>query len=294
MKLPPIALTAPSLCPRCDAPAILADYCIQCALVLRRCGNCQGVAGPFDRHCGFCGCEMIRGERRNPAWRLWLLIALVPLAAGVGYGAWAARSEILHPLPAAPAASAARSAGPTLTYQSQPLGFQYAIPREWSAIDYARSPDPGRTMPYVIVTSAAADQTRAADAKGDLLAARLQSTVLELGRPPLDTSLVSDPTDPKALLTAQVAPVLAAPPAGSRIEVARPVRGLRIGGRPGAEVVLRVVRGDGLVQYLERALIYAPEPGRPAMFVAEALAPAPAWDAGAADIEAVVQSLRFS
>jgi hypothetical protein len=52
MKLPPLALTAPTLCPRCDAPSGLAELCLQCALQLRQCGNCHGVAGPFDRYCG--------------------------------------------------------------------------------------------------------------------------------------------------------------------------------------------------------------------------------------------------
>ena len=44
------------------------------------------MAGPFDRYCGFCGHEMVRGETRPMWWRLWLLAALVPLAAGLIYG----------------------------------------------------------------------------------------------------------------------------------------------------------------------------------------------------------------
>ncbi len=86
MKLPPIALTAPSLCPRCDSPAMLPDYCIHCLLQLRQCGGCSGVAGPFDRYCGFCGRDLMAGERRSPVWRLWLLAALIPLAAGIAFG----------------------------------------------------------------------------------------------------------------------------------------------------------------------------------------------------------------
>ncbi len=99
MKLPPLALVAPSLCPRCDQPAPpLAGNedvrCEHCSLQLHRCGNCNGVAGPFDRYCGFCGYELVRGTQRPPWWRLWLLLALVPLLAGLGYGILAAR---IHP-----------------------------------------------------------------------------------------------------------------------------------------------------------------------------------------------------
>ena len=60
--------------------------CAHCALQLHQCGNCRGVAGPFDRYCGFCGHELVRGERRRPWWRLWLLAALIPLIAGLIYG----------------------------------------------------------------------------------------------------------------------------------------------------------------------------------------------------------------
>lgn len=86
MKLPPLALVAPSLCPRCDTPATVADYCIACSLQLRQCVSCQGTAGPFDRYCGFCGRELILGNRRLVMRWLWLLVALVPLAAGIAYG----------------------------------------------------------------------------------------------------------------------------------------------------------------------------------------------------------------
>ncbi|HLQ61891.1 MAG TPA: hypothetical protein VK131_08515 [Candidatus Acidoferrales bacterium] len=86
MKLPPIALMAPSLCPRCDSPAMLTDYCIHCSLQLRQCLACRGVAGPFDRYCGFCGQDLVVGDRRSPVWRLWLLAALIPLAAGIAFG----------------------------------------------------------------------------------------------------------------------------------------------------------------------------------------------------------------
>ena len=48
------------------------------------------MAGPFDRYCGFCGHEHVRGEDRAPWWRLWFLVALVPLAAALVSGViWA-------------------------------------------------------------------------------------------------------------------------------------------------------------------------------------------------------------
>jgi predicted amidophosphoribosyltransferase len=83
LKLPPQALTAPSLCPRCDSPAPSDDRCRTCDLPIRRCGSCHGIAGPFDRFCGFCGHELVLGERRSPAWRLWLAAALLPFALAI-------------------------------------------------------------------------------------------------------------------------------------------------------------------------------------------------------------------
>ena len=86
MKLPPAALTAPSLCPRCDAPAPGDDVCRSCALALRRCASCQGIAGPFDRHCGFCGRELVLGAPARALPRALLvavLVLLVVLAAAV-------------------------------------------------------------------------------------------------------------------------------------------------------------------------------------------------------------------
>ena len=100
MKLPPLALVAPSLCPRCDQPAMVLDHaeearCGHCGLQLHQCGSCRGIAGPFDRYCGFCGHELVRGEERPIWWRLWLLAALVPLVAALSGGIWWAQT---HPL----------------------------------------------------------------------------------------------------------------------------------------------------------------------------------------------------
>ena len=70
MKLPPLALVAPSLCPRCDQPAMVMNHsgeeqrCAHCGLQIHQCARCRGIAGPFDRYCGFCGFEMVQGEQR--------------------------------------------------------------------------------------------------------------------------------------------------------------------------------------------------------------------------------------
>jgi len=127
VKLPPRALTAPTLCPRCDAPATILSQCIQCALPLRQCGACRGTAGPFDRHCGFCGFELLRGTKRGPAWRLWLLAALIPLAAALAVGIWGSglQDHLLgrHQPPTQRAASAPA----TGFYQAPQLTGEYRL-----------------------------------------------------------------------------------------------------------------------------------------------------------------------
>lgn len=291
MKLPPLALSAPTLCPRCDAPSGLADFCVQCSLQLRQCGNCHGVAGPFDRHCGFCGFELLRGARRSPVWRLWLLIALVPLAAGLGYGAWVAR------LPAAATQAVSTAVRPAATpelrpYQSQSLHLAYSIPRDWQAIDYTRSSDAGRNMPLVVVARAPADQQAVSEAKGDLVNVRSQGTVVALGRPGIDTRLVADPRAPGAVLTSEVAPLAANPPSGVKVEVVRPVQTSTVGSQPSATVVLKLSR-DGSTYYLEQALVYAPSGKSPAMIHAQALLPAAAWESqDRTAVDSILGSIR--
>jgi hypothetical protein len=89
LKLPPVALTAPTLCPRCDTPALgsgallALDHCAKCTLQLRQCGRCHGVAGPFDRYCGYCGYEIVRPRTSPEVLRLLLLAAAVPVALAV-------------------------------------------------------------------------------------------------------------------------------------------------------------------------------------------------------------------
>ena len=289
MKLPPMALTAPSLCPRCDAPAIMTDHCIQCALQLRQCGNCQGIAGPFDRYCGFCGHELILGDRRSPIWRLWLLAALVPLALGIlvgveGWGVPVTRA-VTHGVGAAEPTPNPSSLA---TYRSRALAFTYAVPKDWTPTDYSVN----GALPFVIVSRISADAPKAADLKGSLVELKPQGVTMTLGRPPTDTSPVA-PNDPTAVLTAQVVPLLASPPANTKVEVVRPVHGLSVNGRPAAEVVLKLTTG-ATVTYVERAFFYAPSAGQPALFRVEAVAPAADWEGGdGARVESVLQSLRF-
>lgn len=285
MKLPPAALTAPSLCPRCDSPAIMVDYCIQCTLPLRRCGSCQGVAGPFDRYCGFCGYELVQGERRAPIWRLWLLAALIPLAAGLAIG--------VSPL-SAPFAKRVQTIvgvstpapGTTTTLRSDALAFTYTYPKDWTAADDTRA-DPGRQIPFVVVTKVGGDQSRVLDAKGDLLQVKPQGAVVAMGRPSVGSTAV-DATDPLAVLAFQLGPLLAAPPAGVKLDVAQGVRAININGRPGAEAVLRVTR-DGQVYEFERAWVSTPS----GLFRVDALVPDADWSAGDDQrVESLIRAIR--
>jgi len=298
IKLTPVGLVAPTLCPRCDTPTADVngqrdvDQCPHCSLQLRWCGNCRGAAGPFDRYCGFCGFELIGGDQPGRLRRLWVVVALVPLVAGLAYGIWAARvPAALDGVVRAQRQAAPASASSALEYASQGLGLRYSAPRGWTAVDYTRGP---AARPAVVVAQAPADQAAASAAMGDL--GRLdhpQSTIVTLGRPPLDGGLVADARDPLAVLTAQVAPMVAAPPAGVGVEVVQPAHAVSIGGRPGAEVVLRLTR-DGGVTYLRRDLVYAPHAGATALVRVDALVPAPDWPAAnAGPVTAVVRSLAF-
>lgn len=84
-----MALTAPTLCPRCDAPALgvgallALDHCGKCTLQLRQCGRCHGVAGPFDRYCGYCGYEVVRPRTSPELIRLLLVAAAVVVLAAL-------------------------------------------------------------------------------------------------------------------------------------------------------------------------------------------------------------------
>jgi len=284
VKLPPLALTAPSLCPRCDAPAMFDDHCVQCALPLRLCGACHGVAGPFDRYCGFCGYELVQGDKRAAVWRLWLLAALVPMAAGLIFGLspLALKTGILagfvnHPQQTSSQVQAMRSAN---------LGFTFSVPNDWTATDYSRAATP---QPFVMVAHVDSDRVGAATLNGELVTARPSGAVMTLGRPPLVVSAV-DPTDPLAVLAFQVSEMVTTPPAGVTYQVVKPVHAITVGGKPGAEVVIKVVSAGGTTYY-ERAYVGAPGQS---LFRVEAAAPASDWEGGdGARAEAVLQSLAF-
>jgi hypothetical protein len=261
------------------------DHCVQCALPLRLCGACHGVAGPFDRYCGFCGYELVQGDKRAAVWRLWVLAALVPLAAGLIFGLspLALKTGILagfasHPAQTPSQMQAMRSAN---------LGFTYAVPKDWTATDYTKASNP---QPFVVVSSLDADRVAAAGADGEVLTAKPSAAVMTLGRPPLEVSAV-DSSDPLAVLAYQVSQMVAASPSGVTYTVTKPVHAITVGGRPGAEVVIQVVSSSGTTYY-ERA--YIATPTQP-LFRVEAAAPASDWEGGdAARSESVLQSLSFT
>jgi len=298
MKTQHAGLAAPTLCPRCDAsaPAVNgerpADRCPVCSLQLSWCGNCRGVAGPFDRFCGFCGFELIRGEPRSPLWRLWQVALAALLAAGLGYGLWAAG------VPSALAggvrtllSSRATSIEPSAGYGSRMLAVGYSIPGDWAAVDLSTGPSP---EPMVVLSRSPLDRSAAADSGGDLTRVdQVQSTVMALSRPAGGTTVVADARDPVVALTSQVAPLVAAPPPGLKVEVAEPVHAAAVGNRNGAVVVLKLTRGDA-VTYLRRALVYAPRPGVAAIFQVDALEPAAEWPAmDRSAVATVIRSLNF-
>jgi hypothetical protein len=297
MKMPQAGLVAPTLCPRCDAPAVdgemPTDRCAACSLQLRWCGNCRGVAGPFDRFCGFCGFELIRGEPRSPLWRLWAVALIVLLAAGAGFGLWkagvpAAVSGAVRSL----SAPRPRSNVLTADHYSRPLAVHYSVPSGWTVVDYSTNVTP---QPVIVLARNAADQSAAAATQGDLTGLDpVQSTVMTLGRPPGGGQVVVDARDPLAALTSEVAPLVASPPSGLKVDVAEPVHAVTIGNRPAAVVVLKLTRGD-VVTYLRRVVVYAPRAGVTALFQADALTPAAQWPAvDSSAVAAVIRSLSLT
>jgi hypothetical protein len=288
VKLPPAALTAPSLCPRCDAPAIISDYCIQCTLPLRKCGSCQGVAGPFDRFCGFCGYELVQGDRRAPIWRLWLLAALVPLAAGLAIGLSPLSQPFVQKVETIVGA-ATPPPNSTTTLRSASLKFTYAIPKDWTAVDASLAPATGAQLPFVVASHSATDQSRVMDARGDLLQTKPDGAVVELGRPPVGVTAV-DASNPTAVLAFQLSQLIQAPPAGVQLQVMQAAHAVSVDGRPGAAAVLRLTR-DGQSYDFERVWIAAPG----GLFRVDALALETDWVAGDQQrVDQVIRSLRFS
>ena len=131
------------------------------------------------------------------------------------------------------------------------------------------------------------------DAKGDLLQARGQSAVVEMGRPVVNAPGVS-PSDPQAVLATEVSPLLGSPPPGLKFEVVEAVRPLTVNGRPAAEVILKLTRDSGIF-YLERVYISSATVGQPPLFKVEAMVPGPEWDKGDQQrVEDLVRSIKLT
>ena len=293
MKLPPVALTAPTLCPRCDAPALYEDRCTSCGLQLGKCGACKGVAGPFDRFCGFCGHDLTVGEVRSPIWRIWLLVAMIPMIAVLVIGATFFGGPVATRVgklvfPPGPTAGASPSAVNTKLFRSPNLHLVYAVPTDWNPSDYTLSPS--TPLQEVVVARINADLATFGATKGDVLAAKPAGALLTLG--PLGQAPPGvDTADPSSVLGADISSLNIKPPAGLKIEVFRIAQSITVDGKSGKEAVLKVTRTDGSVLYLERAYLVAPS----GLFKIDALVPQSDWDAGdGRKVEAVIQSVRLS
>lgn len=259
MKLPPMALTAPSLCPRCDSPALALDECAQCSMPLRRCGSCYGVAGPFDRYCGFCGHELVLGAKPSPARRLWLLAALVPILAALGIG--------LSPLGQAAVRGVTGSGPPGRTAPSanvtdRALGFTLDAPHSWS---YS-SLQPGQ--PLGALLSDRSDAPVTAGGAGSLVTGSPKGAVVLLGRPAVSAPGV-DPSDPVAVLAFQTAQLTGSPPPGLTLTPVVPVSARSVAGRRAAVTELSVIGPDGTARVFERAYVS----DRGGLFMVEGLLP---------------------
>ena len=294
MKLPPIALTAPTLCPRCDAPALYEDRCSSCSLQLAKCGACQGVAGPFDHYCGFCGHDLAVGEVRSPAWRFWLLVAMIPMIAALVIGATffggPAASQVgrfaFRPAPSAPPGTSGTG---TKLFRSPSLHLVYSVPADWPPpSDYTLSST--TPLQQVVVARFLADNGAYGATRGDLLAATPMGALLSLG-PLAQAPAGVDATDPSSVLGSDISSLTLKPPAGLRIEVLRAASSITVDGRPGKEALLKITRSDGSVLYLERAYLASP----PGLFKVDALVPQSDWNAGDGRlVEAIIQSVRLT
>jgi len=291
VKLPPVALTAPTLCPRCDAPALYEDRCSGCGLQLGKCGACQGVAGPFDRYCGFCGHDLAAGEVRSPVWRFWLLVAMIPMIAALVIGATifggpAATTvgRLVFP-PAASPGPASSGSGVTL-YRAPNLSLVYAVPNDWTPADYTVNKT--SPLPIVSVSRIVADSPKLTEAKGDLLATKPTGALLTLGTPGPAAPGV-DAGDPSSVLGADISSLTLKPPSGLTITVVRQAQTISVGGRSGKEAVLKVTRADASY-YLERAYLVGPN----GLFEVNALVPQSDWESGDdRKVEAIIQSVRL-
>ena len=293
MKLPPVALTAPTLCPRCDAPALYEDRCTQCGLQLGVCGACHGVAGPFDRYCGFCGHDLSAGEARSPVWRFWLLAAIIPLVAALVVGATffggpvATRvAKLVLPPSATPSPSPSSS---VKLYRSPHLSLVYAVPAGWPPpSDYTLSAS--TPLQAVVAGRMQGDMAAFGSTQGNLLAAKPGGALVVLG-PLTSPPAGADATDPSSVLGADISSLTLTPPAGLKIAVATAASSITVDGRPGKEAVFKVTEADGSQYYFERAYISGPS----RLFRVDALVPANDWDSGDNRlVEAIIQSVQLS
>ncbi len=293
MKLPPAALTAPSLCPRCDSPAMYADRCGHCGLQLRTCPACRGVAGPFDRFCGFCGHDLFLEEKPTPVRRLWLLVAVIPLAAALAFGvsplSAPIATQITHLLtlsgPPAVTLPSVTPAGKLL--QSKNLKLSYLAPTDWSGFDYTLSTI--KPLPMVVLARLQADAPRVAGVDGDIIRTRPSAAVVTLRRA---TLVATDPTDATVLLAFQVGQLTSQPPASVQVEVAEQVAPITVNGLTGSRAVLKVTTTAG-VFYLERAYLNAG--GAQPLFEVEGFVPQADWKSGEErNVDLVLTSIKLT
>lgn len=273
---------------------MFADHCGHCGLQLGLCPACRGVAGPFDRFCGFCGHDLFLEDKPTPARRLWLVVAVIPLAAALAFGisplSAPLASQITHLLAGAgPAAVVLPTAAPSAGKQllSRNLKLNYSIPNDWSGFDYTLSAI--KPLPILVVARLQADAPRVADVDGDIIRTRPSGAVMTLGRPTLSPS---EPTDAVALLAFQVGQLTSQPPAGLQIEVAEQVAPITVNGVTGARAVLKVSTTAG-VFYLERAYLNSGGP-QPVVEV-QGFVPQADWKSGEErNIDLVLNSVRLT
>jgi len=293
VKLPPVALTAPTLCPRCDAPALYEDRCTSCGLQLGVCGACRGVAGPFDRYCGFCGHDLSEGEARSPVWRFWLLAAMIPMVAVLVVGATFFGGPVARRVSHAvfpPAASPSPSPGvATKLYRSPNLHLIYAVPADWpSPADYTLSTS--TPLQQVVAARMEADIASYGATKGNPLAAKPAGALLALG--PLGQAPAGvDATDPSSVLGSDISTLTLGPPPGLKIAVGQPAQSITVDGRSGKEAVFTVTMADGSVYDFERAYLASSS----GLFRVDALVPQADWQSGDSRlVEAVIESVRLT
>ena len=272
-------------------PALYDDHCSSCGLQLAQCGACRGIAGPFDRYCGFCGHDLAAGALRSPVWRFWLLVAVIPMVGALilltilGAPTVSRVSKLVLRPAAIPSPSASPSA--LRAMRSQNLHLEYSVPVEWVGYDY--SLDRTAPLPEVVVAKYSRDGIAFADTKGDILAAKPTGALVTLGTL-ADNRAAADARDPATALNADIAGFAARTTGGLKFEVVRGISGILANGRTGREAVFRVTRQDGAVLIFERAYIS----WRDGLLKVDALVPMADSDAGDdRRVEAVIQSVKL-